>query len=242
MSFDQGEKPTIYCVNAAKTPLGVAKADGSQASFIELVASLARYAELIATYYGTPANVIPWLGSALPIPEDGWALVFLDDADQADAEGYHETTPDGFPQGRVFVRTTQAAGDKVSVTASHELAEMLVDPATNLIASSEDGSQMFAYEVCDAVEETDFPINGIAMSNFVLPSWFEGFRATLKTPQQFDYLNLCKEPFELLPGGYISVFKKGARGGYGWREIFGSTAKAERFTKEDRRGHRTTRR
>lgn len=236
MSFDQGEKPAIYCVNMAKTPLGVVKADGSQATFIELVASLARYAQLIATYYGTPAEVVPWQGPA-PIPAGGWALVFLDDADQADAEGYHETTPDGFPQGRVFVATTQSAGDKVSVTASHELAEMLVDPATNLIAASDDGSQMYAYEVCDAVEESDFPIAGIAMSNFVFPSWFEGFRANLKTPQQFDYLQLCKEPFELLQGGYISVFQKGR-----WREIFGSPAKEKRFSKEDRRGHRTTRR
>ena len=68
----------------------------------------------------------------------------------------------------------------------------------------------------------------------MLPSWFEGFRTNLKGPQQFDYLNLCRRPFELLEGGYISVFRRGR-----WKEIFGSPAKAKRFKLEDRRGHRT---
>ncbi len=235
MPFDRGSAPTIYCVNQATAALGVTKSvpQGGKlaeqpASFTELVTALGRFAAIFAKSWGTPCQLL----EAQDVPPGHWGLVFLDDSDQADAEGYHDDTPDGFPLSKVFVKSTVAAGDKVSVTAAHELAEMLVDPATNLIASSDDGSLLYAYEVCDAVEETEFPVNGIAMSNFVLPSWFEGFRAGRQ--DQFDYLNLCKKPFELLPGGYISVFRRGR-----WSEIFGSEPKAARFAKEDRRGHRS---
>lgn len=234
MPFDLGSAPTIYCVNEATAALGVTKnvpQNGKlveqPASFNDLVTALGRFAAIFAKYWGSPCTVV----AANAVPPGHWGIVFLDDADQADAEGYHDDTADGVPLSKVFVKTTIEAGDKVSVTASHELAEMLVDPATNLIASNEDGSMLYAYEVCDAVEETEFPVNGIAMSNFVLPSWFEGFRAG-KT-DQFDYLKLCKKPFELLAGGYISVFKRGR-----WTNLFGSEPKAARFAKEDRRGHR----
>jgi hypothetical protein len=60
-------------------------------------------------------------------------MVFLDDADQPGALAY--LTPDGLPQSKVFVKTTLENNDLVSVSASHELVEMLVDPATNLMTT-----------------------------------------------------------------------------------------------------------
>jgi hypothetical protein len=41
-------------------------------------------------------------------------------------------------------------------------------------------------------------------------------------------------PFQLLKGGYQIIFKNGKE-----TQIFGSKAKAKRFAKEDRRGHRS---
>ena len=41
-------------------------------------------------------------------------------------------------------------------------------------------------------------------------------------------------PFQLLKGGYQIVFKNGKE-----TQIFGSKAKAKRFKREDRRGHRS---
>src|SRR2546430_512227 len=52
---------------------------------------------------------------------------------------------------------------------------------------------------------------------------------------QFDYAKRVKRPFQILPGGYMSVFKNGK-----WTQVFGSRAKAGRFRQEDRREHRST--
>ena len=130
------------------------------------------------------------------------------------------------------MKTTLAAGQQVSVTACHELAEMLVDPAINL-ASTGPGNVFYAYETADAVEEEEFLLDGIAMSDFVYPAWFEGFRKAGSA--QFDYLKKVRRPFQILPGGYMPVFKNGR-----WTQVFGSRAKARRFAQEDRQGHRST--
>jgi hypothetical protein len=47
-------------------------------------------------------------------------------------------------------------------------------------------------------------------------------------------MNRVKKPFEILAGGYQIIFKDGR-----WTQIFGSRAKAKRFAREDRRGHRS---
>src|SRR5437867_6425341 len=110
----------------------------------------------------TPAKLV----KTATFRRGAWAMAFLDRADVANALGYHDLTPDGLPFSKVFVKTTLAAGQKVSVTACHELAEMLVDPAINL-CSTGPNNLVYAYETADAVEEAEFAINGIAMSDFV---------------------------------------------------------------------------
>jgi hypothetical protein len=131
----------------------------------------------------------------------------------------------------VFVKTTLAAGEKVSATASHELAEMLLDPAANLWAQHPNGS-IWAYEVADACEEEMFEIDGIPMSDFVTPAYFEGFRSPGSA--RFDYLKLIKRPFQILHGGYAIISNGGKI-----NNVFGSEAKRARFASEDRRYHRS---
>ena len=221
--FDRGQKPVVTVVNAAKTNWGVPPS--------ALVAALQKYVdERFAPIWGVPATLAS--GSAIKLGT--WALVFLDDADQANALGYHDLTPEGLPLGKVFVRTTLSSKNLVSVTASHELAEMLVDPAINLSAEAPDGN-FYAYEVADPVEDETFDVDGIPMSNFAYPSWFEGFRKPKS--DKFDDLGSCKKAFEIRPGGYMSIFKDGQ-----WSQIFGSKRKASRFSDEDRRGRRPERR
>jgi hypothetical protein len=212
-AFDRGQLPRIACVNLAKTPLGV--------DWTALIAALGDYVDkYFSPVWGTPARIID--AGAGPVPPGCWGLAFMDDSDQPDALGYHDLTDDGLPLSKVFVRDTLGAGDKVSVTASHEIAEMLVDPAIQLGARGPDGSTWYAYETADAVEREEFDVNGIAMSNFVFPAWFEGFRAPGST--RFDYLDHCTQPFELRPGGYISVYKDGA-----WQQKFGSPQAEQSF-------------
>jgi len=220
-AFDRGQIPTIACFNQATVPLGV--------DFDKLVATLQQFLDQIfVPVLGTPASLVKTTG----FRKGAWALAFLDAAGVATALGYHDLTPDGLPLSKVFVRTTLGAGQKVSVTAGHELAEMMVDPAINL-CSTGPNNRMYAYETADAVEEEEFQLNGVALSDFVYPSWFEIFRKPGST--RFDHLNKVNRPFQILPGGYMPVFVNGK-----WTQIFGSKAKAERFAREDRRGHRST--
>jgi hypothetical protein len=138
-----------------------------------------------------------------------WVIAILDNADQANALGYHDITPDGLPLGKVFAKTTLDDGGEISVTTSHELLEMLGDPDINLTAELDDAtgrpSKFYAYEVCDACEADQFgyKINNVLVSDFVYPAYFESFRKPNST--QFDHGNKITAPFSLLAGGYISV-------------------------------------
>jgi len=107
-----------------------------------------------------------------------------------------------------------------TVTASHELLEMLGDPDINLSAFVQTGNNtasLFSYEVCDPCEmdEQGYEINGVKVSDFVYPSWFEGFREPGST--QFDYKNQINAPLKLLPGGYCAVLDIPT--GLGWYQI-----------------------
>jgi len=220
-AFNQGGVPTIACFNKATTPLGV--------DFGALIAALQVFVDRhVAPVWGTPARLVRTKGFV----KGAWGMVFLDDADQPGALAYHDLTPDGLPQSKVFVRTTIENHDLVSVSASHELVEMLVDPAINLMTTGPDARTIYAYESADPVEALSFKVNGIPMTDFVYPSYFEIFHKTGSV--QFDRMKKITKPFQILAGGYQIVFKNGK-----WSQVFGSAAKKRRFGREDRRGHRS---
>ena len=61
-----------------------------------------------------------------------WWLSILDNTDRAGVLGHHDLTPDGLPVGKSFAGTDKHYGHSWTVTASHELLEMLADPDINL--------------------------------------------------------------------------------------------------------------
>lgn len=153
-------------------------------------------------------------------PGGTWWLTILDDSDQAGALGYHDLTPDGQPLGKVFAATDLKYGTNWSVTASHELLEMLADPNINLtvlVQNANTTGTLYAYEVCDACEADSYgyKIGNVLVSDFVYPSWFEDFRTQGST--QFDQTNNIQSPLQLLSGGYIGVFN--INDGSGWTQI-----------------------
>lgn len=154
-------------------------------------------------------------------PEDAWQLVILDDSDQADALGYHELTAGGLPLGKVFAGSDIQAGTSWTVTASHELLEMLADPDINEVSEVDnaDGSITFyAKEVCDAVEADalGYTIDGVNVSDFVYPAWFESVPAEIAGP--LDHLGRVTTHLALAPGGYISLISI-PQGGPTWQQI-----------------------
>ena len=225
-AFNQGVIPTIACFidKTTKTPLGE--------DLDKLIAAMQAYVDQhVAPVWGTPAKLVKSTGFL----KDAWAVVFLDNADQPGALAYHDLTPEGLPLSKVFVKTTINNGDLVSVSASHELVEMLVDPAINMMTTGPDPKATYAYESADPVEALSFPVNGIPMSDFVYPAYFEVFRKPGSV--KFDHENKVTKPFQILSGGYQIVFKNGK-----WTQVFASETKKKSFAREDRRGHRSTRR
>jgi N-acetyl-beta-hexosaminidase len=216
----QGGLVTIACINKATVDLGV--------PFDKLTAALQTcYDRYFVPVWGYPVKLY---NAAAAKPTD-WQLVYFDNADQAGALGYHDLTKNGQPVSKIFVKTTLADNEKVSVTACHELFEMAIDPIANLWAQAADGTE-YAYEMCDAVEEDTFPVDGVAMSNFLHPAWFEPFKHPAGT--RYDHLGRLKAPFTMTKGGYVITMTNGKVS-----QHFGSAAKEKRFQKEDRRGHRS---
>jgi hypothetical protein len=168
--------------------------------------------------WGTAAQltIVP---KGTPPPAGSWWLVLLDDSDQANALGYHDLTTESLPIGKVFVASDLKAGTSWTVTASHELLEMLGDPNINLtvfVQNANTAGTLYAYEVCDACEDDSlgYQIDNILLSDFVYPAWFESFRP--EGSAQFDRINKIHNPLQLLPGGYIGTFN--VNSGSGWTQ------------------------
>ena len=172
-----------------------------------------------APIWGIDADLTYYPAGNQP-PLDAWQLVIFDTSDQAGALGYHDLTNMGLPMGKIFAGTDKKYNSSWTVTASHELLEMLGDPDVNLCAVAEGQDQttlLYAYEVCDACESDQFGYTihaggqDILVSDFVDPAWFE----TIVYPNaQFDYQRKITAPFQLLPGGYIPVMD--ISGNDGW--------------------------
>jgi hypothetical protein len=76
-AFNKGAVPTIACINKATVSLGV--------DFNKLIAALQKFLdEYFVPVWGTPAKIVK---AAKPLPS-AWALVFLDDTDSPQANGY----------------------------------------------------------------------------------------------------------------------------------------------------------
>jgi hypothetical protein len=146
-----------------------------------------------------------------PLAEGWWQISVTDNPDQASALGYHELSSRGTPLGKVFAGLDLQSGGSWTVTLSHELLEMLADPWINWCAQGSDG-KIYALEVCDAVEADGLgcEIDGILVSDFITPSWFEPTQA-----DRVDFKQRITKPLELASGGYISVL--GAAGQ--WTQI-----------------------
>ncbi len=165
------------------------------------------------------ARLVFYPGSqAATIPATYWQVAITDNSDVAGALGYHDITASGQPLGKVFAETTIQAGLNWSVTLSHEILEMLGDPNVNLAAEMDDAQgnpTIFrSYETGDPVEDDSlgYLINGVLVSNFVYPSWFEP-----SGQPPYDFQRKVTAPFQLLPGGYIGELN--ITSSSGWTQV-----------------------
>jgi hypothetical protein len=114
-------------------------------------------------------------------------------------------------------------GDAWSLSASHELIEMIVDPsASRLVAGPElkisggaivenPGKRVeYLVEACDPCEDQKFSylIEDVIVSDFFTPE----YHAPVKSPgARYSFTSAITRPRQVLPGGYISWFDPAAK-------------------------------
>jgi hypothetical protein len=144
----------------------------------------------------------------------GDAVLYLwDDMDVDGALGYHDRNNRGIPFGIVFTELSRSLGENWTVTLSHEALEIIGDPEVNLLAMgphpAQPGRDVFHwYEMCDAVQAETYSIDGIEVSNFILPLYFTG-GDELGGRNDFlgrSYDGKTLKSFGVNPGGYVGFF------------------------------------
>lgn len=149
-------------------------------------------------------SVVELIASDGKPSDDAWWVTVVDEPDQAGALGYHDLTAAGKPQAKVFAKVCQEVGEAVSTTVSHEIAEMALDPEINRFAWL--GRDLcVAYELSDAVQGDTYTIDGVEVSDFVLPSFFT--RAGAGAP--YDHMDLVTKPGETRQYGYQIALESG---------------------------------
>jgi len=142
---------------------------------------------------------------ALPTLEDVpvgyWPMIVRADIEFEGAAGVHQDK-----DGQPFALITYS--DSWSLTASHELCEMVVDPiGEHLIAGPsihpEQGRVEYLVEVCDPSEAAQFgyTVNDILVSDFYTPRFFEPVPAP---GVRYSFTGALTEPRQVLVGGYLS--------------------------------------
>lgn len=124
-------------------------------------------------------------------------IYVFDDADAAGALGYHDVTPDGRPYAKIFARDCLKNGVSISSCLSHELLELCGDPTCDAWRLAHDGFE-YALELCDAVEAFTYMLDGVEVSDFVLPSFF----GMASGGEPFDFLSKLTSTFQTGAGGY----------------------------------------
>ena len=145
----------------------------------------------------------------------GDKIHFFDTSHDAIDYGWHYVDGDGLPYAHVFVEPSIKNGsdwvsgrDAISISAGHEVLELLGDPAANSYCF--DGrDRLWAHEICDAVQERSYRITAgamrVPMTDFVLPAFFNH-----RADGPYDQLEVLKRPFTLDAGGYAIYQRSGA--------------------------------
>lgn len=185
--------PHIVLVNTSSTPI----ADTDVAAVAQALQT--QVDRDFGQFWGIKAQITP-LPQGSRIPARTWPMRIVDVP--RGGLGIHLDR-----HGRPFAQIQ--AGNDWSITASHELLEMLVDPLGHRFVQEPDidpavtDGHLVSYlvEVGDPCEVFSYLIGGIAVSDFVTPEYYDP-----NAPQgaTLDFLGHLTAPFEVPAGCYLS--------------------------------------
>lgn len=138
-------------------------------------------------------------------------MYIVDGVNKQDADGWHTKNARDVPYGITFLGMCAREEENWSVTFSHEVLELLGDPMGNLLVEGNDPHDhrrrvYHMFEMCDAVQAETYQVDGVEVSNFVLPSYFTlGAQAGRRN----DFLGTITPQgslasFSTNPGSYIN--------------------------------------
>jgi len=149
------------------------------------------------------------------VPVGYWPMLIRADIEKEGAEGIHLDR-----EGQPYALITYS--DSWSLTASHEMCEMLADPGGNRVVAGQSpmpdqGRVSFLLEVCDPSEHAQFgyTVNDILVSDFYTPRFFDPVAAE---GVRYSFTGAIKKPRDILPGGYITWFDQVS--GRAWQETW----------------------
>ncbi len=177
-------------------------------------------AEDFEPYWSMGATLrLEGMSGAQPTPQNaadmrGNAIIYLwDKADIPNALGYHDRNNLGIPFGFVFTELSASLGESWATTLSHEALELIGDSQVNLLVAGphpEDPTKevFHWHEMCDATQDETYEIDGIQVSNFVLPLYFTGEeeRSGRNDFLGREYDEKTLRSFGVNPGGYVGFF------------------------------------
>jgi hypothetical protein len=194
--------PTIYVRNDSKGYI----TDGEVASLLPAVQK--QVDEHFAPAWGTGARLVFAAGET---PKESYQIVIYETVKDEEDRGYlgYHFSPEGYPVASIFAKDDVEKDKTISVTLSHEVLEMLIDPACNLYAYRPPAvgrpERIYFYEVCDAVQSQHYDIDGVTVCDFVYPEWFE--HNWPAGSRKFNQLGNVERPFQVLKECYASVYE-----------------------------------
>jgi len=149
------------------------------------------------------------------VPVGYWPMIVATDIKTPGAAGVHEDR-----NGQPFALIEMS--DSWSLTASHEMLEMLADPFGKRVIPGRSpkrnqGRVEFLVEVCDPCEADRFAytVNDILVSDFYTPHFFDPVRTEAT---RYSFTGALTKPRQVLRGGYLSWHDPVSD--HWWQEIF----------------------
>ncbi|MFD9794297.1 hypothetical protein ACFWXK_25480 [Streptomyces sp. NPDC059070] len=156
------------------------------------------------------------------VPVGYWPLIVRDDIGQPGAAGVHMDK-----NGQPFSLIQYS--DSWSLTASHEMLEMLGDPWGNRLVAGQSpkpgqGVVEFLVEVADPSEapENGYTINGLLVSDFFTPHFYDPVTAP---GVRYSFTGKLDGPRKILPGGYLSW--RDPVSDHWWQQVWFGTPKPQ---------------
>lgn len=147
--------------------------------------------------FGDPQQLVGRLEFAIG---EEYAAQLVDDFERDRLSGLHLNSFTRQPFALV------SAADTWSVTMSHEVLELIADPFGNrLVAAAHprDPRERVKYllEICDPCQATWYPVNGVPVSDFYTPRYFDPIGIDRS---RYSFTGALEYPRQILDGGYLS--------------------------------------